>query len=97
MQTVVQQTTVKHPMETVRTPAQQNAYDRWRAQEDKKAQRDAENMQLLEDSLQKRYSRLSGQEKKRAIKKARKKALKKKEPPLAKIIGGGLPSLGKRR
>lgn len=87
--------------ETVRTPAQQKAFERWKAQNEaeqqQKAARAAENERLLEDKIRKKYGDLSEKDQNKAIKLAKKKeAGGKSKRPYVHIVSGGLPSLGKR-
>ena len=89
-------------METVRTPAQQKAFERWKAQKEaeqqQKAARAAENALLLESEIRRRYWYLSEKEKAKAIKQAKKKeAQKRTKRPYAHIVSGGLPTLGKKK
>lgn len=93
--------TYNYAPKTVRTPAQQKAYQRWKAQNEteqqQKAARVAENAQLLEKELRKKYRDLSEREQIKAIKIAKKKeAVGRSQRPYVHIVSGGLPSLGKR-
>lgn len=86
-------------METVRTPAQQKAYDRWKKQHEAEVksiqERKNENARLLDEALMRKYRNLPEVERKKSIKKAKKKSNATKRPR-AHVVSGGLPSLGKR-
>ena len=87
--------------ETVRTPAQQKAFERWKAQNEaeqqQKVARAAENERLLEDKIRRKYGYITEKEQNKAIKLAKKKeASGKSKRPYVHIVSGGLPSLGKR-
>ena len=82
-------------METVRTRAQQKAYERWLASDESSA--DKKWAQVV-NAIVERYQHLPEKERRKAINNAILRALNKHgNPPRAHIVGGGIPSLGKKR